>query len=45
MVLLARPAMAQVGTPLPEPSSTVLLGIGIAGLLIGRRFARKKADD
>ncbi|MFA7584982.1 MAG: PEP-CTERM sorting domain-containing protein [Novosphingobium sp.] len=30
---------------LPEPSSTVLLGIGVLGLLIGRRAARKREDD
>lgn len=45
LVLLAKPAMAQAGTPLPEPSSTVLLALGIAGLLVGRRFARKKTED
>lgn len=45
LVLLARPAMAQAGTPLPEPSSTVLLALGIAGLLVGRRFARKGSED
>jgi PEP-CTERM motif len=39
--------MAEAGasTPLPEPSSTVLLALGIAGLLVGRRFARKGSED
>lgn len=47
LVLLAKPAMAEAGgsTPLPEPSSTVLLALGIAGLLVGRRFARKGSED
>ena len=43
-LLSAGPAHAQTGGILPEPSSTVLLGIGLAGLLIGRRFARKRRD-
>lgn len=47
LVLLVKPAMAQAGatTPLPEPSSTLLLALGIAGLLVGRRFARKETED
>ena len=43
-VLLAGPAHAAAGFVLPEPDSLVTLGIGIAGLLIGRRVARKRGD-
>ena len=41
---IASPAMAQApGVALPEPSSTLLLGLGVLGLVVGRRVARK--DD
>lgn len=42
--LLAGPAHAAGGFVLPEPDSLVTLGLGIAGLLIGRRAARKRGD-
>ena len=46
LVILVAPAaasdsMAQV----PEGSSVTLFALGLAGLLIGRRFAMRKGDD
>lgn len=35
------PIQARPGFVLPEPSSAVLLGLGVLGLIIGRRAARK----
>lgn len=43
-LLAAAPAHASGGIELPEPDSLVTLGIGIVGLLIGRRAARKRID-
>lgn len=43
-VFCAMPAHAAGGFVLPEPDSLVTLGLGIAGLLIGRRVARKRGD-
>jgi len=44
-LLCAAPAHAAGGGfVLPEPDSLVTLGLGIAGLLIGRRVARKRGD-
>lgn len=37
--------MAQSGIVLPEPSGLVLLGVGLAGLVIGRQASRKRGDD
>ncbi|MFS0850113.1 PEP-CTERM sorting domain-containing protein [Novosphingobium panipatense] len=39
------PAHAAGGIPLPEPSGLMLLGIGVAGVVIGRRFSVKRRDD
>lgn len=41
----ATPAYASGGTPLPEPSSLFLLGMGVAGVVVGRRFSRKRHQD
>lgn len=43
-LLAAGTAHAQSGVQLPEPSSITLLGLGLAGLLIGRRFAERRED-
>ncbi len=42
LLLLAAPAHAAGGTPLPEPSNLALFGLGLAGLVIGRRMAAKR---
>ncbi len=41
----ATPALAQGGVQVPEPSDLTLLGIGIAGLVIGRYAARRRPED
>lgn len=50
-VLAAFPAVLLAGQPLsrafvaiPEPADMALFGIGVAGLLIGRRAAAKRSD-
>lgn len=43
--LLSAPAMAQAGLSIPEPSDVTLLGMGLAGLVIGRWAARRKPDE
>ena len=40
----ASPAFAQAGTAIPEPSNLALFGIGLAGLVIGRQVAKRRAD-
>ncbi|EIZ78903.1 hypothetical protein WSK_2446 [Novosphingobium sp. Rr 2-17] len=46
MLVVASPAYATGGgVPLPEPSSLFLLGMGVAGVALGRRFSRKKVED
>ncbi len=46
LALNAGPALAQAngGTAIPEPSDGVLFAIGLAGLIIGRRVAKRKED-
>ncbi len=39
------PAYANGGTAIPEPSNLALFGIGLAGLIIGRQVARRRADS
>jgi hypothetical protein len=43
-LLLAEPAHAAMGFDLPDPSGLTLFALGVAGLLIGRRFAGKNDD-
>lgn len=38
----AGPALAASGTSIPEPNDLLLLGLGLAGLIIGRQASRKK---
>jgi hypothetical protein len=44
-LLLVAPAHATDSTALPEPGTLTLLSIGVAGVLIGRRFSRKPPED
>ncbi len=39
------PAYALSGTAIPEPSNLALFGIGLAGLVIGRQVAKRRADS
>ncbi|WP_068073689.1 PEP-CTERM sorting domain-containing protein [Novosphingobium lentum] len=44
--LVASPAMAQaVGTKVPEPTDLALFAMGVIGLVIGRRGARRRDRD
>ncbi|GEM_PF-1463571 len=38
------PAFAAEATRLPEPSGLFLLAMGVAGVVIGRRFSRNRPD-
>ncbi|GGC31619.1 hypothetical protein GCM10011371_18800 [Novosphingobium marinum] len=42
---LAAPAYAAGSTPLPDPDGMTLLALGLAGLIIGRRWASKRSGD
>lgn len=44
-LLGALPAHAADGVGLPEPSGLLLLGLGIAGVALGRRFSRRRERD
>lgn len=44
-LLVAAPAHASGGIELPEPSGLLLLGMGIAGVVLGRRFSTKNDAD
>lgn len=45
-VALCPPAFAAEGSvALPEPSALLLLGLGVAGVAIGRRFSSKRPRD
>ncbi|HVR89880.1 MAG TPA: PEP-CTERM sorting domain-containing protein [Novosphingobium sp.] len=38
----ATPALAQSTTAIPEPTDLALFGLGVLGLIIGRRGARRR---
>ena len=40
-LLAASPAWASGGIPIPEPTDLTLLALGLAGLIIGRRGAKR----
>jgi len=44
-LLFAVPAYATTANDVPEPGALTLLAIGVAGVLIGRRFSRKPPQD
>jgi hypothetical protein len=44
LLFLAAPVNAGGATPLPEPSNLALFGLGLAGLVIGRRMAAKRKN-
>ena len=43
-VLLAAPVTAHGGVAIPEPTDLALFSIGVIGLILGRRAARKRSD-
>jgi len=46
LVLFAAPASAADGTAqVPEGSSLTLFALGVAGVMIGRRFSSRKRED
>jgi hypothetical protein len=46
LVLIAAPASAATGSAqVPEGSSVTLFALGLAGLLLGRRFSMGKKDE
>ena len=44
-LVAASPAWAAGSTPIPEPTDITLLAMGLAGLIIGRRAAKKPPKD
>ena len=44
-LLASSPAWAGGSTPIPEPTDITLLAMGLAGLIIGRRAAKKPPKD
>jgi hypothetical protein len=44
-IFAASPALAQSGgSSIPDPSGIALFGMGLAGVIIGRHFSRKRPD-
>ncbi len=42
LLMVSAPAAAQAGTSVPEPSDMLLLGMGVLGLILGRRGGRSR---
>lgn len=40
----AAPALAGTSSAIPEPSTMMLFGLGVAGLIIGRQSGRRPRD-
>lgn len=45
LLITAAPAAAQGIAQVPEASSLTLLGLGVAGVVIGRRLSMRRKDD
>ena len=45
VLCLASPAWASGGMAIPEPTDLTLLALGLAGLIIGRRGAKRPPKD
>jgi hypothetical protein len=45
LLFAATPAMASGSSAVPEPNNLVLLGMGVAGLVMGRRAAKRRPKD
>jgi hypothetical protein len=45
LVMIASPAFAQAGTPIPEPTDFALFALGVAGLILGRQSSRRSPKD
>jgi hypothetical protein len=45
LLAMSAPAVAQGGIRIPEPTDIVLLGLAIAGLVIGRRSSKAPPHD
>lgn len=44
-IVAASPALAQTGgSSIPDPSGIALFGMGLAGVIIGRHFSRRRPD-
>ena len=41
----AQPERKSEASVVPEPNDLLLFGLGLVGLIVGRRVARKKSDD
>jgi len=41
-ILMASPALASGGAPVPHPADFALFGAGVIGLIIGRRSSRSR---
>ena len=44
-LLVSSPAFAEAGVSIPEPSDLALFGLGVLGLVLGRRGGRRKPRD
>lgn len=45
LLCMAEPAIANAGFTIPDPSNLALFAIGVLGLIIGRRGARRPPPD
>ncbi len=45
LALVSTPALAGDGAQVPEASAGLLFAMGVLGVVIGRRFAKRPADS